>query len=497
METGLTKNQILSELSRSPHGKLEEYVPVGKKAVLNEPEFFAHLIAWNHIKGQIRDSKVALPIISLTEKTLHDDFISNSLAHLAVANPRELEKAYRFAKQIKIGGKMHDRLKNLIRDYLRNKETEKNWDRLALQHRKVLTTLYAIAHMKPGEHQQRVLFEKKYAPGSVFTAVANLKNMSPDEAAGTILQKRLPFLIVKGALGNKVKETPIMLALIKSMTPTELVTNTKIFTEWGMTQNPILRGAFDEALTKTAKSTANVLKTTRATEAITDETVKAKLRGVQEKQLASMQIEGNWLVLADKSGSMQNAIIVARQVASLLAKMVKGKVWLVFFNTSPQSMDVTGLALDQINELTKHIKADGGTSIGCGLQRMLDNKVEVDGIAIVSDADENTMPLFPDVYQKYSAWARKEVPVYLYLCDSHGGGTGTLGARMNAAHIDMQIFNMNSEADFYSLPNMVTTMRTNRYSLIDEVMATKLLTLSEVLKIERKEEKHADKIQTV
>lgn len=487
METGLTKNQILSELSRSPHGKLEEYVPVGKQAIVNEPEFFAHLIAWNHIKGQIRDSKVALPIISLTKKDLHEEFIENSLAHLATLNPREMEKAFRFARQIKISTKLSRRFYDLIRKYLKAKETEKNWDRLGLQHREVLTTLYCLTKTKPGEHQKKVLFEKSYAPGSVFAAVAGLKNMSPDEAAGVILQKKLPFLIVKGALGIKIKEPAIMLALINMMTPTELVTNTKIFNEWGMSQNPSLRGAFDKAIGKVETSTANVLKTTRAAENITDEKLKARLQGVQNKQLASMQVEGDWLVLADKSGSMHNAIVVARQVASLLAKMVKGKVWLVFFNSSPQSMDVTGLALDQINELTKHIKADGQTSIGCGLQRLLESKTEVDGICIVSDANENATPFFPDVYVKYSAWAGKEIPVYLYLCDAHDGFTSTLGSGMKLKGLDMQVFNMNSDTDFYSLPNIVATMRTNRYSLIDEVMDTKLLTLSDVLKNQRKE----------
>ena len=36
--------------------------------------------------------------------------------------------------------------------------------------------------------------------------------------------------------------------------------------------------------------------------------------------------------------------------------------------------------------------------------------------------------------------------------------------------------------DYYSLPNLVQTMRSNRYSLIDEIMQVPLLTLAEVLK---------------
>jgi hypothetical protein len=206
---------------------------------------------------------------------------------------------------------------------------------------------------------------------------------------------------------------------------------------------------------------------------------KAKLQGLQDKQISKMQVEGNWLVLGDASGSMGASIELARQVAGTLAKMVKGKVWLVFFNTVPRTINVSGLPLDEINALTKFVTANGGTSIGCGLQHLLDAKEEVDGIAIVSDGGDNTVPFFHQTYQKYSAWAGKEVPVYFYQVR---GDAPVLIGFMQGSHQDMQIFDLQNGVDYYSLPNMVATMRTNRYSLVDEVMATKLLTLKDVFK---------------
>ena len=62
-ETGITRQRILSELSKSPHGSLKEYLPIGKQAVLQEGEFYQHMLAWDRTHGQIRDSKVALPVI--------------------------------------------------------------------------------------------------------------------------------------------------------------------------------------------------------------------------------------------------------------------------------------------------------------------------------------------------------------------------------------------------------------------------------------------------
>ena len=484
-ETGLTRNQILSSLSRSAHGKLSEYLVEGKKAAVQEAEFFAHLIAWDRINGQIRDAKVALPVVSLTAPNFPSALAENSMAHLGLLGPRELLRAYRFALEVRPAGWMR-KIRSIVELYLRDKENDRrNWNKLAIQHRKTLKEMYAVAHIKPSADADAILFKGERPAGSVFDVVARLKDMSPMEAASEIVTRKIPFLIAMGALGQKAKDTDLVLALIGRMSPTELVTNTKMLEKLGVKDNPALRGAFEEALKKAASSKKNVLKTTRAAEAIEDEGLKQKLRGLQDKQLQSMGVEGNWLVLADCSGSMERAIEISRHVSATLAKMVKGRVWLVFFNTAPQTIDVTGAPLDVIQKATQYIRANGGTSIGCGLQRMLDSKEEIDGIAIVSDGDENTAPIFSQVYPKYAAFAGKEPTVYLYHCGSkHPGMT----VAMQRAGIDMQVFDIANNIDFYSLPNLVSTMRTNRYSLVDEVMSTKLLTLADVFESKRKEE---------
>jgi len=92
-EQGITKNEIISELTRSPHGELEQYVPVALRAAQEEAEFLSHLIAWNEGKGRIRDSKVALPVISLSVPDFNGELLENSMAHLAMLDPRNLLKA--------------------------------------------------------------------------------------------------------------------------------------------------------------------------------------------------------------------------------------------------------------------------------------------------------------------------------------------------------------------------------------------------------------------
>jgi hypothetical protein len=305
--------------------------------------------------------------------------------------------------------------------------------------------------------------------------------MSPTEAAGSIMKYRIPFLIAMGALGAKAKEPDLVQALIQAMSPTELTTNVKMLEKLGMKTNPALRGAFDKAMEKASTSKKNTLKTTQAVEAVQDEGLKEKLRGLQAKQIAAAGgPDGDWVILADKSGSMQHAIETACHVAGSITQFVKGKVGLIFFDTSPMAVDVTGLSLDQIQKATRSFRANGGTSIGCGLNRMLVEKLAVDGIVIVSDGGDNTAPLFHDVYPKYAKFVDKDVPVYFYQLS---GEADKLTPNMQRAGIEMTTFDLRgSKLDYYSIPNTVKTLRSNQYSLVEEILSTPLLTLNDVLK---------------
>src|SRR6185436_6699668 len=316
MERGLTRNQIMSELTRSAHGKLSAYVPVGIKAAAQEPEFYSHLIAWDRENGQIRDSKVALPVISLSEKSFPSDLIENSLAHLALLDPRDLVRAVDFAKSVKTEGR-GVKLRGLVTDYLRAREDNWSWwERTAVQHKASLKRLYALFHVKPKALADEILFKGNAPRGTIFAAIKGLSDMGPKEAAGTILERRIPFLVAMGALGKKAEEPDLVMALIDRMSPTELVTNSKMLEKLGIKENPSLRAAYEQGLKRVAKSKKTSLKATKAVESVKDAGLKEKLRGVQNKQIEALGgVEGDWLVLGDKSGSMSVAIETARQIA--------------------------------------------------------------------------------------------------------------------------------------------------------------------------------------
>lgn len=487
MESGLKVNDLVKELCRSPHGDLKQYVPTGKRAALEMTDTYAHLIAWNQRKGEIRDAKVALPVIALStndgpiwgEKSLPREYRDNALAHLALLDPRNLIRAIEFAKEIGIPHQ-RKRLRLMVERYLRNKEANfAKWERVAIQHRESLARLYRMYRVKPASFADDILFKSKYPAGSTFEVISQLKNMSGLEAAGQIAALKIPFLIASGAMGAKMKDPDVVMALIKRMSPTELVTNTKRFEKLGIKTVPALRAAFAEAITKASTGKRNMLKTSVAAEAIEDEEIKEKLVALQERQIQSHAgIDGNWLVLADKSGSMAQAIGIARQVAGTLAKFVKGTVTLVFFDTAAYGYDVTGLTMDQIELKTKGVSAGGGTAIGAGMQAAIDRKIDVDGIAIISDGGDNAPPLFPATYQKYVKAFDKEPTCFFYRV---AGDPNALSGTCVKAGIDIQEFDLTGGVDYYSIGNIVQTMKVGRYQLLDEIMATPLLTLGDVL----------------
>lgn len=481
MEHGLTKQQIIQELAKSPHGELSEYVPAGRAAALEQPEFLAHLVAWNQRNGSVRDAKVALPVLALSATT-HQEFTENALAHIAMLDPRNFLRAALFAKEQHIAVR---RVRRLAERFLRAREENWTWwERSAVQHRASMKELYRYFHVKPEARADLILFKGDYPVGSVFDLIRNLKNMTPTEAAGTILEKRIPFLITLGALGEKAKEPDLVMALIQRMTPAELVTNTKRLEKLGIRAIPALRAAFEEALGKASTSKKAVLKTTVASEAVEDETVKAKLGALQEKQIAASKgIEGNWLVLGDKSGSMRACIEAARHVAATLAKFVKGEVHLIFFDTSPRYIEATGKTYEALLDETRHVTADGGTSIGCGMQYAIGKPLDIDGIAIVSDGGENNPPVFAERYAAYCKKTGKEPAVYLYHLQ---GDANVFAHNMKAAGVGFTTFEITGQ-DYYSLPNIIATMRANPYSLLDEIMAAPLVKLTSVLPL-RKEE---------
>lgn len=478
----ISRNQLVNQILRIGHGKLEVFAEVGLRAVNEEPELFGHLIAWNHIKGEVRDSKNALPILAL-RGGVDMELFENAVAHLCQLDPRNLVKAIGFNREL---SKQHpvtrgagNLLEKAVQRYLREREEAPSWwVRSALQHRKSMKALYALYHIKPNKLAQDVLFKRVRPKGSVFEAIANLKHMAPMEAAGTILNYKIPFLTAMGAVGGVKNKPDIVMALIDQTSGNELIGNTEMFRRLGVFDNPVLKSAFDAAVERAKKDKRmSSLKAGKAAEKVGDKKTADKMKKVQESKLDQLGgIEGDWLILGDCSGSMARSVELAKAVAALITQQVKGQVYLVFFNTGPYRFEVTGKSLDEIKEMTKRIGASGGTSIGCGLALLADSNIVVNGIVICSDGGDNTHPYFHMAYPKYAVKMGIEPTVYHLWVP---GDMNALKGFCERAGITVQEFDV-SRMDYYALPNLIKTLRTSRFTLVDEIFSTPLLTLNDV-----------------
>lgn len=483
------RKAMVAALVKSTHGDLASYVVPATVAVAVDAEFFSHLIAWDHRKGQVRDAKVALPVIALRNENLPPVFRENALALLADLPPFLFVKAMDFARQT---GAMDRTLRRLVERYLRDLEADRRtWDRVALQHRDDMRRLYGLFHIAPGGVKgsyEDVTLMRHQATTGKFSAVRDLAQAPASLIGATVQKYRLPFLIVRGALGARAKEQDVALALIKVMTPNELVTNMRALQRLGVKTDPVLRAALEEAIGKATakppkKGKGVTLKTTRAAEALKadGETVlSSKLHALQERQLQQLGgVEGHWLVLGDRSGSMSQEIEITRQVSAILARMVTGRVHVVFFDTAPRYFEATGQTYEQIKARTANVTAGGSTSIGCGLDYLTQKGIQVDGIAIISDGGQNQAPDFTTAYAKYVKTFDTEPTVYFY---STAGDRNVLTQECIAAKLPIEQFDLRgTKLDFYSLPNLVQTMRVSRYSLADEILACPLATLDQVL----------------
>ena len=218
MEQVLSRNSAIAELVKSPHGDLDAYAPLATRFVAEDPEFFAHLVAWNHLKGSIRDAKLALPILGT--KSESPELAQNGYAHLALASPRDFLRGCEWARKGSHAGS-NSKLRELVAQYLdfRLKDTHRAF-RAILQHRKSLKALHAQYHVKPTEWVERVLFRgENIGPNALLRSLTTLTDR---EAAEVIVRERIPFLLLPQALGPRLKSTPLVMALIESMSAAEL-----------------------------------------------------------------------------------------------------------------------------------------------------------------------------------------------------------------------------------------------------------------------------------
>ncbi|MFB2977356.1 LAGLIDADG family homing endonuclease [Microseira sp. BLCC-F43] len=286
--------EMLNSLLTTPHRKLDQVAEIHKLIVELDPIFYGHLAVWYQHNGDVRDHKEVFVGNLLTSNlTEHRDA---GFVMLQQFPPYEVSRIVDFMKQHR--NKMPRSARTAVTRYL--KEREKNpafFDRAALRGRKAMKHLYATLHIKPNVRADAVLFKDAPPEDSLAFVLKQLaKAATPAEQANLIVEHNIPYTIAIGAV-KQVTPT-VLVALINSMSPQEVINNLKSLKDRGAMEHPEVKALIDGKLEEAQKSlrisaykakvAANVTEldaeTAAKLEKVTDEQIKK--RGKIAKQTA-------------------------------------------------------------------------------------------------------------------------------------------------------------------------------------------------------------------
>lgn len=461
--------EMLNSLLTTPHRKLEQVAEIHKLIVELDPLFYGHLAVWYQRNGDVRDHKEVFVAHLLTSNlTEHRDAGFILLQELP---PYQVARVVDFMKQHR--NKMPRSARTAVQRYLKMRENNVVlFDRAALRGRRAMKHLYASLHIKPSERANAILFRDQPPVGSLADVLKQLaKAESAAEQARLIVEFKLPYAIAIGAV--KQLTPTVLVALINSMTPQEVINNLKSLKAKGAMDHLEVKALIDAKLDEATKSVrvAAFKAQIAADAADLDADTLARLEKVTNEQVKRRGVITRPTALfVDKSGSMENAIELGKRLATLISGITQADLFVYAFDTIPYPVTAQGKELTDWERAFQHIKAGGSTSIGCALEAMRKKRQIVDQIIIVTDEGENAAPYFGEVYKTYC----RELAVMPNVVIVRVGGYCTwLEKQLKGQQAPVETFTF--AGDYYSLPNLVPLLtRPSRLELLMEILDTAL-----------------------
>lgn len=460
---------MLNSLLTTPHRQLEQVAKLHEEMVQRDPIFYGHLAVWYQHTGDVRDHKeVFIGNLLTSSITEHRDA---GYLLLQEFPPYQVARIVDFLKQHQ--SKLPRSTRTAVRHYL--KEREKNpvfFDRAALRARKAMKHLYATLHIRPSERADAVLFKNKPPEDSLAFALKLLAlASSPLEQAQLIVEHKIPYTVAVGAI--KQMTPTILVALINSMSPQEVINNLKSLQARGAMDNPQVKALIDEKLELAASDVrVAALKARVAQDAAElDTETAARLEHVMDKQVKKRgRISKPTALLIDKSSSMESAIEVGKRVAALISGITESDLFVYAFDTLPYPIKASGNQLSDWERAFQHLNAGGATSIGAPLEAMRLRKQRVEQIILVTDEGENTAPYFAETYEAYKRDLKVELNI---LVVKVGYAYNWLERRLQEKQVQVDTFTF--AGDYYSLPNLIPLLsRPSRLELLMEILETPL-----------------------
>jgi hypothetical protein len=457
--------EMLNSLLTTPHRRLEQVAEIHQLIVELDPIFYGHLAVWYQRNGDVRDHKEVFVAHLLTSDLVeHRDA---GFIMLQEFPPYQVARVVDFMKQHR--NKLPRSARTAVQRYLKVRESNPAlFDRAALRGRKAMKHLYASLHIKPDERANAILFRDQPPVGSLADVLKQLaKAESSAEQARLIVEFKLPYAIAIGAI--KQLTPTVLVALINSMTPQEVINNLKSLKARGAMDHPEVKALIDGKLDEASKSArvAAFKAQIAADAADLDDDTLARLEKVTNEQVKRRGVITRPTALfVDKSGSMENAIDLGKRLAALISGITQANLFVYAFDNIPYPVTAQGKELTDWERAFQHIKAGGGTSIGCALEAMRKKRQIVDQIIIVTDEGENAAPYFGEVYKTY---CRELAVMPNVVIVRVGGYCNWLESQLKRQQAPVETFTF--AGDYYSLPNLVPLLtRPSRLELLMEIL---------------------------
>lgn len=483
--------EMLNQFLVCPHRDLDQSAPIHAKLCKDDPVFYAHLAAWYFQNGDIRDTKELFCAHLIT-----DSYLENREVGLALWQqlpPYQKSKVLSYIKGTKVkirdgrGKTAKVTEKNIglkknpprsftkeIQNYLKALEADSKWfDSVSIIARKDLKKMYASCRVKPSERAQAILFDENPPKDSIAAVIKKItETKHPATKAKLIVENKIPYRIATSLVG---KITPsILVALINNMSSQELVNNLASLKKFGAYDNKDVKKLIQEKLKKaqTAKR-VSVLKTEKAAkEAEVDEDIAKDLEKVTNKQATKKgTIKRATALLVDKSASMEIAIELGIQAASLIGGITTSNLYVVAFDTMAREIRTVNNenSVSAWKKAFAPIRAHGGTSCGVGIDFLRRQKKVVEQFVIITDQEENNSPRFTTAYKAYVGELEIAPPNVVIVSTGHDK---TLERNCKASSIEYDVYDIDrGKSDYYSLPGLLPMLsRGTKLDLLYEIM---------------------------
>jgi uncharacterized metal-binding protein len=500
--------RILNSFMSCPHRDTDSLKKIHEEIRAQDPLFYSHLACWYLKKGEVRDHNEVFASMLITDPFLDNREVGLALFRehapfmkariLGFIKGKKVKLREKTGNKIKLGKKTVDEVKikekevglkvNVPTSFKKDVEKYLHWleaddkrfDAVVLKNRADLKSLYFVSKtskhcIKRSDRAQAILFDKKIPEDSKLNVLKQIASAAPDEAAKLIVTYNIPYTV---AVGIVPKITPsILVALINSMSPMEVINNMASLEEKGVMANEQTKALIQEKLKKAEKSkNVATLKTKTAvkTGRIKDETIIQQMDKVADEQVKkSGVIASDIAVFVDRSGSMHEAILVGKNAAALISGASVSNLTVIAFDTTPMEIVAKGKALSDWERAFSPIHPGGSTSMGCAVSLLIKKGIRVDTIVVITDEGENATPMFAPTYEEYAKRLNTRPNVVIIHV---GPADHTFSSNLKSAGIEFDIYTPQGN-DYYALPGLIPLLaKTNKLDLVLEVMDTPLLT---------------------